>query len=1359
MERRVSLKEIIRNAGLVDLERQPCLPAPLQPAILASEEDHAQARNILLDRRHKHPENKGVLKNIFRSSKDKDKSHELEFTQDELDQALSAVIRVPSSGPGLVQAFLAMGAKVNVIETTEKKKKIGGQSNVGLRRRSTVLQQAATLRRADSVHILASSGADQTTLDEGLKAALAANDQPCIQELLRHGADISKFPNALANAVRSNDQNFVRLLLRAPKPLRPEIISSCLPAAVQQQSYVIVSLLVTYGADPNFDSSSALNNAIGLQDYQCAVAMVAGPIPLSYHTLQRLLDTAMRLPTRQATLRFLQLLFACGLPPDSIGLPDLLICTVRHNDTTGARMMLSYGVSTTTNEAECLREAITNENWILVDAILETPISAKQASLALPVLSPRATQPHRNRVISQLIERGATGVSLSRWINRASQEQDLSLLKSLIEAGGTVDPTDMSALQSAVTNNDIQSLRLLLTMGPNSALLSRLFPFLRNFTSEQKREFTYLLLEYGARGPEVDQALVDAIEDSTSSRDDVLITDLIHRGADLAYDDGKALKIAVIQADLYLVREICNSNPPKSAISAALPLAFDSRGLRHTKTYEIIELMSVHQMEESAARTTLKLAIEGGPVNMDIITRLLTINSNLLAPAFEYAAALENPQKKAPILEDLLKMGIGQEALDQALAAETHHALTTKDTTSAKLLLGRGASVSYNDGEALIAAVASGSSSLTNLLLSGNHQPSRFSVTKAFRTLFADESLCVQDESCLQIARTLLSLGVDEIAKDSALRAIMACQSEDDNAASMVDLLIEYGAHVNTADGACFVFASQKHDSATFEKLLQYGPKFNIIVPALLKSKLPEEAVLASLKMCFMHGASPSELDRAGQDTAPLLTLAMTEYPRGDAVVKLLVDHGMDPDVSIKTIIDASIGPELVSALQWALVQPQKRMSDAVITTLLEAGASVHRTTPTSDMTALMLAAREGRHELVATLLERGSDADSRDMWNHSALFYASHLGSSGYYAVQVLAPVCLRDDGSLHEAVRNLQKDTAAVLIQHGHDPNFPSRLHGGRNVLGELCVQVQINTSKERTLLRQLLRLLLDNNADPSFKVHSEKTCVFLALDNPYSAVPVTEALLETEIWQDLNKDSQIYNDRATNLCYSALSYIERIPCPSRNPAVKTTLLSLLRDAGCAPRYYSTTPLQPVGATGIPHSLVKLSDQQKAHELALTHEKQLYEEKRSMSETLHRDMLRRAREAQDAQLALDRQKHDFETSRLRDAETTKRAERKAWHALVMEQEREATGYKLGTEEHRANLERAGVEARKAELEHRAALEGRLLKEKEDLYERNVMRQKEVMRSADDSAKLHAKLRHDRPAIESNGLAWGNVD
>ncbi|KAL6153474.1 hypothetical protein ACJQWK_11130 [Exserohilum turcicum] len=695
MEQRVGLQELIRAAGVIPLDsRQPVLPAPTQPAVVASEDDHARARSILLERRAKNPETKSVLKSIFKSSKDKDKAHDaIQFSQDELDQTLSAVIRDVSTGPGLIQAFLNLGAKVNIIETLDKKKKSGAQANTSLRRRSTVLQQAASLRKADGVSILASSGADQTTLDEALKAALTANDQPCISELLRHGADLNNFPNSLANAVRSNDLNLVRLLLRAPKPLHNNIISSCLPAAVQQTSDAVISLLIAYGADPNFDSASALNMAIGRHLYKLAVALVAGPTRLTPANLQHALDTTMRLPTRQATLHFLPLLFCCGLPPDSRGLSDFLICVVRGNDTAGARMMISYGVSTATNEAECLREALENSNWVLVHAILQTPVAQQHAVAALASIPRNAPYSDRYCVVNGLIQKGVKGSPLGPLLTQSTKERDYQLIELLLGADAPVDSNDGGALHAAVLNKDLKSLQLLLSTRPSPESLSKLFELLQNgFSASERRNISRLLLEHGARGPGVDQALVDAIADTSSERDLALITDLVRKGASVDYENGKVFSLAVAQVDVSLLRLLCNARPTASSTSTALPLAFDPKTGRHEKTLEIIELLLSYGIKDEPAGQALQIAINGGPSNIDIVQRLLTASPGLLSTAFAHAAALEDPQKKAPILDALLKLGVPQDSLDQALAAETRHAVATKDTTSTKLLLGQGAS-------------------------------------------------------------------------------------------------------------------------------------------------------------------------------------------------------------------------------------------------------------------------------------------------------------------------------------------------------------------------------------------------------------------------------------------------------------------------------------------------------------------------------------------------------------------------------------------------------------------------------------------------------------------------------------------
>ncbi|KAL1601105.1 hypothetical protein SLS59_005775 [Nothophoma quercina] len=1168
-ERRVSLGELIQHAGITPVTtREPCLPAPSQPKNLPSEEDCTQARDILIRRRQKNPESKdAILKRIFKSSKEKEKALDTtqwEFSQDELDQALSAVIRNPDSSPGLVQAFLSLGAKVNVVDGDKKKSK-NNAPNSSLRRRSTVLQQAATLRKADAVNLLACSGADQTTLDEGLKAALTAKDQACVEELLRHGADLNRFPSSLAAVVQYGDQDFVRLLLRAPKALHPEIISSSLPVAVRQNSEPIASLLISYGADPNFDSASALNMAIGKEDWHMTLILVSGPTPLAPPNLQRLLDTVMRLRTCVATLRFLQLLFCCGLPPASIGLPDLLICRVRKNDTPGSKMMINHGVPTTANEAECLRLAVGNKNWTLVDAILGTPIEAQHASAALATLPLDTNPSDRLHVIQDLLQKG-------------------------------------------------------------------------------------------------------------------------------------------------------------------------------------------------------------GPENLDIIQLLLAAKSKLLRPAFEYTLALEDVSKKKPLMEALLKHGIPQEALDNALTTETQYAATTKDLSTTTVLMRQGASVS---GDALGIAVASGDDMLTRVLLSGKRQPSRFDTTKAFCAFFLERALrTINVESMLSIAEQLLHCGVEQSAIDAALRATLDIPNDPRSTDILTDLLLQRNADVNSADGVCFLLAAQKHSPSTFEKLLRRQPKFSLVISTLLSSKMSDQIVVNSINLCFKHGCTSDGLDLVpfGNRKTSVLIMAMQSHPRCEKILKLFLDHRWNPNITIRDVVDPASGEETISALLWALLQPQKRISDSILRELLAAGASVTHVSPTSDITPLAVAAREGRDDIVQALLERGANPSVRDKWNRSALFYASSNSAITLATVQTLAAKALKDDCSVHEATRRLRLDVVSSLMRHGHNPNFPSRLHDGRNALGELCLHAEVNTGHQRVELRHVIRLLLDNGVDPLFRARNEKSSIILALDNTNSALEVTDALLETEVWETLNDEKHIY--QLNGLFYSPISYVEHILAPHHN-SLKYQLVDLLCDKGCKSRFHSKTDEQPQGAVGIPQAIARLVDRRNEHLLAMKHSHEMQEHDRTLEETIHKDLLRRKREAQAADFAtqeaaqahwqkLEQQKHDFEVQRVQAAERMKRAEKVAWHNLMMEQERDAAATRQKAEERRSNAAAAHearmMEQRKGETEHRAGVERRVLKVKEEMYERNVARQKGITKRLAESAQLHAQLKQERPAIEGSAQ-WGTVD
>lgn len=239
----------------------------------------------------------------------------------------------------------------------------------------------------------------------------------------------------------------------------------------------------------------------------------------------------MRISSAQDLQQFLQLLLCCGLSATSPALGSLLIAACERNDIPMAEMLISYGAPTNLDEAKCLRNVLSNSNFRLVDAILSTSISPAHASKALDVVPIDAPKPDRLHCIGALVSKGANGHSLERWLVQAVEDGDSKLMDLLLNAGAPVADGNNRAIQAAVARKDIHSLHSLLTLRPSPQSLAQVFPLIRaGYTAPERLAVVRLLLEHKAQGPEVDQALIDAVADTSSSRDAGLITELVRHG-------------------------------------------------------------------------------------------------------------------------------------------------------------------------------------------------------------------------------------------------------------------------------------------------------------------------------------------------------------------------------------------------------------------------------------------------------------------------------------------------------------------------------------------------------------------------------------------------------------------------------------------------------------------------------------------------------------------------------------------------------------------------------------------------------------------------------------------------------------
>jgi len=173
-------------------------------------------------------------------------------------------------------------------------------------------------------------------------------------------------------------------------------------------------------------------------------------------------------------------------------------------------------------------------------------------------------------------------------------------------------------------------------------------------------------------------------------------------------------------------------------------------------------------------------------------------------------------------------------------------------------------------------------------------------------------------------------------------------------------------------------------------------------------------------------------------------------------------------------------------------------------------------------------------------------------------------------------------NDGSLHEAARNLKAEAVQTLVANGHGIDWPSAIHEGRTPLCELCANAE-GTLNDFT---DTLSEIRDVKADPLRKCRG-KTPLFHALENK-NAVLVVRKLIEILLWEDLNDEKNVFEEG--NHSYSATMYIKKGLCQQPRD-VAEELLRELENFEAADRYYAKERMeQPSDAVGMPQRIADL-------------------------------------------------------------------------------------------------------------------------------------------------------------------------
>lgn len=565
--------------------------------------------------------------------------------------------------------------------------------------------------------------------------------------------------------------------------------------------------------------------------------------------------------------------------------------------------------------------------------------------------------------------------------------------------------------------------------------------------------------------------------------------------------------------------------------------------------------------------------------------------------------------------------------------------------------------------------------------------------------------------------------------------------------------------------------ATKTANAALIRQMLQQKPtteSLSMAFPYVFDHEVTEAEALDLVTLFTEYHDRETRLDPMfpHPDSEPVIFKALTRYPRSIKLVQALLDAGYYHDQMGRVKIFEEIGePEQANLLIWCLVQPQKRVSSGIITMLIENGARVNFETSLSKSTPLMLAIREKRQDIVKHLILAGAEVDVVDATGNTPLTLTTQIGGElgTMMMANILAAEPSLNDGSLHNAARDMNVKAMQVLVDFGHEVDFPSPLHGGRTALGELCLHAADAaplTAAQEKVMEKAMTYLLKQGTDVTL-LSDDKSVLLLAME---SADPLitTRALLKVGLWKHINDQCNLYS--VDGYTYSPTQYVKRFLPPTD---VAEQLHILLKANRGQDVYYANDGPQPEGAVGLPSELIRADRERKARL-----------ERIALETDDHARTIARTKEVADIQNQIFAQRAQLEDVRSRQRQATEmdglRDKAALEEALFAEQVRRQRAERAAALEHQSSLTQAEAERRRlvaeTEIDAEEKKQRLLLTYEHQLGEARVgqARQMSAVRRAEredvnafekeQDGRIRGRMMVEKKLIESKGQLASNL-
>lgn len=597
-----------------------------------------------------------------------------------------------------------------------------------------------------------------------------------------------------------------------------EPVARLLPSVVRAGHRSIVELLVMHGADLQYHRAEALRGAVVGANLGILSTLLLRNIP--QELASSLIDEVPHSCKDDQTYELMSVLIAKGA--EGLPLDRALVRAVQGKYGKTVGLLLDHHASIMFEDSQALMMAVTSGDLGIVNLLLSKgrpqQISLQMVLPRIPQSPPQLRYEMTRSIISAA---GHNGISteilndaLLAALGQPSDEVDEGLVDLLVTAGAEVDCQWGRCFRLAAERESIELLKFLIRHRFDTALLcSAVSASMKINEQKLRRKFITTLLDYGAKGSDVDQALIAAIEERPS--DKRLVRYLLEK-ADIEKNGGRILLAAVRCSSCDLVASIIDTGrTDRRSRLEVLPILFDpgtnnrqamlslllragvaQQGLDNALIWEIrgegdgdvVGRLLDHKAScQHDGGKSLELAIRSQ--NEKVLDLLVASHPDhcILEEMIQPAMRIKDVSSRRACLAILLRGGAGGDQVSGALLQEILYP-DHQDSQLIRLLVRHGARIDYCSGKA-IKHVASVPLDLDILktLVSG---------TAALTVLASLVPLAMAHDQHVRLSmlEVLLKNGA---RGDHVHAALVTAVSEGDNAQLTIDLLLEYDASAN----------------------------------------------------------------------------------------------------------------------------------------------------------------------------------------------------------------------------------------------------------------------------------------------------------------------------------------------------------------------------------------------------------------------------------------------------------------------------------------------------------------------------------------------------------------------------------